>query len=82
MVNTYWIEKNEPQLWFWVGKDLPYYGHRDAKMSNLMASEVAYYSCYHLLESFWGYDRETGLNSSFFFSFCFFLPFKFLSKVI
>lgn len=60
MVDKYllnWKKKNEPQLWFRVWKDLPYYGHRDAKMSNLMESEVAYFSCYHILESFWGYDR-------------------------
>ena len=39
MVDKYllnWKKKNEPQLWFRVWKDLPYYGHRDAKMSNLM----------------------------------------------
>lgn len=46
------------------------------KCQNLMESEVAYYSCYHLLESFWGYDRETGLHSSFFFFILLFSSFQ------
>ena len=54
-------------------------------MSNLMESEVAHISCYHLLGLLNRFEDVAGRPGSiivgFFFSFCFFLHFKILSKV-